>query len=368
MTAERLLAELVAFPTVSSESNVAPLGPRTRRFASPDGKKANVLLSFGPDTPGGLVLSGHTDVVPVEGQAWRADPFRLRQEGGRLIGRGACDMKGFLACCLALAPEWRGLGRPVYLAFSYDEEVGCTGVGPMAEWVGSELAPALAVVGEPSGMRLVHAHKGGLIGWVHVTGKAGHSSQPDRGVNAVMAAAECIARFNQARAALRGGPQDGAFDPPHSTVQVNLVQGGTGKNIVAGACEFFWEMRVLPGVDDQAVLAGIEAQVAAEIVPAMQAVDPACGVRFSVAARIPALAPNPDAGVEARLLDLLGQDAALAVAYGSEAGIYQRAGVPSVILGPGDIAQAHQPEEFVERAQLEACLGVLRRVVGEFCG
>jgi len=160
MTAERLLAELVAFPTVSSESNlalldwvavlVAPLGPRTRRFASPDGKKANVLLSFGPDTPGGLVLSGHTDVVPVEGQAWRADPFRLRQEGGRLIGRGACDMKGFLACCLALAPEWRGLGRPVYLAFSYDEEVGCTGVGPMAEWVGSELAPALAVVGEPS--------------------------------------------------------------------------------------------------------------------------------------------------------------------------------------------------------------------------
>lgn len=377
MSAEELLARLVGFPTVSSESNldllawveglVGPAAPGVRRFANPGGDKANLLLSFGPDEPGGLVLSGHTDVVPVEGQAWRSDPFRLREAGGRLIGRGACDMKGFLACCLALVPEWGMLRRPVHLALSYDEEVGCTGVGPMAEWAG-RLAPAVAVIGEPSRMQLVHAHKGGLIGWGHVTGRPGHSSQPDRAVNAVMAGAECIVRFGEARAALRAGRQDTAFDPPHSTVQVNLVEGGTGKNIVAEACDFFWEMRVLPGEDDRAVLAGIEARIGAEVVPAMQAVDRGCGVRFSVDARIPALAPNADGAAEARLLALLGQDAAMSVPYGSEAGIFQLAGVPSVILGPGDIAQAHQPEEFVERSQLAACVAVLRRVVGEFCG
>jgi len=183
-----------------------------------------------------------------------------------------------------------------------------------------------------------------------------------------MAGAECIVRFGEARAALRAGRQDTAFDPPHSTVQVNLVEGGTGKNIVAEACDFFWEMRVLPGEDDRAVLAGIEARIGAEVVPAMQAVDRGCGVRLSVDARIPALAPNADGAAEARLLALLGQDAAMSVPYGSEAGIFQLAGVPSVILGPGDIAQAHQPEEFVERSQLAACVAVLRRVVGEFCG
>ena len=378
MTPIEILRRLVAFPTVSRDSNLplldwveallAPLGPRLRRFPSPDGTKANLLVSFGPEQPGGFVLSGHTDVVPVEGQAWLADPWVLREAQGRLVGRGACDMKGFVACCLALAPQLaeRPLRRPVHLALSYDEEVGCTGVGPMAEWVGMHLAPALAVIGEPSELRLVNAHKGGLIGWAHVTGRPGHSSQPDRCVNAVMMAAECIARVNALRASLRAGPHDGAFDPPWSTVQVNRIEGGEALNIVAAACRFFFEMRVLPGVDDHAVLAGLEQVVAREIVPAMQAVDPACGVRFEVTARIPALAACEPA-VEARLLHLFGQNAAVAVPYGSEAGIFQLAGMPSVIIGPGNIAQAHQPEEWLSRDQFDACTPLLERLVTEYC-
>ena len=378
MTAIEILRGLVAFPTVSQDSNLAlldwveallaPLSPRLRRFPSPDGRKANLLLSFGPDVPGGLVLSGHTDVVPVDGQAWHADPWTLREEAGHLIGRGACDMKGFVACCLALAPSVAGrpLQRPVHLALSYDEEVGCTGVGPMAEWIGAALAPALAVIGEPSELRLVNAHKGGLVARAQVTGRAGHSSQPERCVNAVMAAAECITRVNAMRAAMRVGAQDPAFDPSWSTMQVNRIEGGEALNIVAASCRFFFEMRVLPGVDDHAVLAELEQTVAREIVPGMQAVDPDCGVRFEVTARIPALAASaPD--VEARLLHLFGQNAAVAVPYGSEAGIFQGAGMPAVIIGPGNIVQAHQPEEWLSREQFDACGPLLERLVTEFC-
>lgn len=378
MTVTAMLAALVGFPTVSRDSNLAlldwvearlaPLSPRLRRFPSPDGTKANLLASIGPDLPGGLLLSGHTDVVPVERQAWRADPFVLRDAGGLLTGRGACDMKGFLACCLQAAPDLAALPlrRPVHLALSYDEEVGCTGVGPMAEWAGAQLAPALAVIGEPSEMQVVNAHKGGLIGWARVTGLPGHSSQPDRCVNAVMVAAECIARINRLREEFRAGPHDPGFDPPYSTIQVNQVEGGTGGNVVASACRFFWEMRVLPGVDGRAVLAGIERQVAAELVPAMQAVGPDCGVRFEVQARIPALAPG-DLATEARVLRLLGQDRACAVPYGSEAGIFQLAGMSAVILGPGSIGQAHQPEEHVPAGQLQQCIGALKGLAQEFC-
>ena len=372
-----ILRRLVAFPTVSHATNLpliewvetllAPLGPRTRRFPSPDGTKANLLLSFGPDEPGGLLLSGHTDVVPVEGQAWTGDPWTLREQGTRLVGRGATDMKGFVACMLALAQRLpAGLRRPVHLALSYDEEVGCTGVGPMAEWAGEHLRPALAVVGEPSEMRVVHAHKGGLIGWAYVTGKPGHSSQPHRAVNAVMAAARCIDVFDDLLASFRAGPQDDAFDPPYSTAQVNRVEGGEGLNIVAGAARFFWEMRLLPGEDDRATLAAVQERVANEIVPALHAVDTGAGVRWEIMARIPALAPAPQE-VESRLLHLLGQNAPVVVPYGSEAGIFAEAGSPAVILGPGNIAQAHQPDEWIERGELDKCMGVLDGLVAEFC-
>ena len=378
-TNSEYLRRLVAFPTVSDSSNlalldwieetVAPFAPRLSRFPSPDGTKANLLVSFGPDLPGGLLLSGHTDVVPVTGQTWSADPWTLREAGGRLTGRGACDMKGFLACCMTLAETLgpRRLHRPVHLALSYDEEVGCTGVGPMADWAGTALSPALAVIGEPSRLHLVNAHKGGLIGWAFVTGKTGHSSQPERGVDAVRIAADCIGRFAALAAAFRTGPLDPAFDPPWSTAGVNMIQGGNGMNLIAESCRFSWEMRVLPGVDELAVFERLKAEIEADFVPAMQAVDPGCGIRFEVWARIKALsAPSP--ALERRLLGLLDQSAPRVVAYGSEAGIFQDAGIPSVIIGPGDIAQAHQPDEWIETAQLAECTRVLDRLVTEFCG
>jgi len=373
-----ILRHLVGFPSVSSESNLPLLdwvesllpvdGTRRRRFPSPDGAKANLLVSFGPDAPGGLVLSGHTDVVPVEGQTWLADPWTLREHGDRLIGRGACDMKGFLACGLALAPELaaRKLRRPVHLALSYDEEVGCTGVGPMAEWIGQHLAPSLAVIGEPSELRVVNAHKGGTVGWAEITGKPGHSSQPDLCVNAVMMAAECIVRINMLCSEMRAARRNPAFDPPWSTIQVNRIEGGEALNIAAAKARFAWDMRVLPGVDDRAVLAGLEQRIAAEVVPAMQAIDPACGVRFDVSARFPPLSACTEP-LGSRLLELFGQHEAFAVSYGSEAGIFQSTGTPSIILGPGNIAQAHQPEEWLSRAQLDACTPMLEQLIGEIC-
>ncbi|MEJ1158406.1 acetylornithine deacetylase [Prosthecomicrobium sp. N25] len=372
-----LLARLIAFPTVSSASNLDCLGwieaelagPNTtfRRFPNEDGTKANLLVTIGPEAPGGLLLSGHTDIVPTEGQAWTGDPFAMRRADGRLVGRGATDMKGFLAVMMALAQSLDPgrLTRPLHLAFSYDEEVGCTGVGCMAEWVGaSGLAPRLAVIGEASSMRLIDGHKGGLIGWGVVTGKPGHSSQPDRYVNAVMAAAEVISFISRIRAEMREtGPRADGFDPPYSTIQVNTIKGGLHGNIVAESCRFFWEMRVVPGADDWAVFERFRDFAAREVEPAMKAVDPGTGIAFEILSRIPALKPEPAANL-APLARLLDSPVPRKVAYGTEAGIFQKAGVPSVVCGPGDVAQAHQPDEFIAEADLQDCFRVMERLVG----
>lgn len=372
------LEKLVAFPTVSSVSNLdlldyvetvtAPFGARVKRFANAEGDKANLLVSIGPQEPGGIVFSGHTDIVPTERQAWTGDPWTLRRQGDRLVGRGATDMKGFLACCLASLDSIaaRPLSKPIHLAFSYDEEVGCTGVGSMAEWIGaSGLSPRLAVIGEATGMDMVSAHKGGLIGWTHVRGKPGHSSQPDRYVNAVMVAGELIAEINRIRADLRDGPAFDGFDPPYSTIQVNQIAGGLHGNIVAEQCSFFWEMRIIPGESDMAVLERMQRH-AAGLEPAMKAVDPSTGISIEVQSQIPALAPFDDPALRSELLGLLDRRDSRVVPYGTEAGIFQNAGVPSVVIGPGDIADAHQPDEGVDIAQLVQCVGFLEKL-GESC-
>lgn len=375
------LARLVAFNTISEASNLGlidwleefsrPFGVRARRFANQAGDKANLLLSVGPDRPGGVLLSGHTDVVPTTGQNWLGDPFILRRSEGRLIGRGSTDMKGFLACCLAVLPKLAraDLQYPVHFAFSYDEEVGCTGVGSMAEWIGqSDMKPRLAIIGEPSSMQLINAHKGGLIGWANITGKAGHSSQPDRYVNAVMVAAKLVAFIEGIRREMREGPFFETLDPPYSTIQVNTINGGSHGNIVAAACRFFWEMRIIPGQSDHAVLDRIMKYAREELEPAMKAIDPGCGIDFDIQARIPALLPNDDLSLQDDVMALLGQTAPQAVSYGSEAGIFQEAGVPAIICGPGDIAQAHQPEEYIEQSQLDACVDFLDRVAATLVG
>lgn len=372
----RHLADLVAFPTVSSDSNldviahvealVAPLGARLRRFPDPGGDKTNLLISIGPEVAGGLVFSGHTDVVPVAGQDWTGDPWTLRRIGDRVVGRGACDMKGFLACCLAVLPEIARLPlqTPVHLAFSYDEEVGCTGVIPMAEWVGPNLRPRLAVIGEPSMMQLITAHKGGSSGWCTLRGRSGHSSRPERGANAVMAAARLIDEFNIIRRELREGPLFEGLDPPWSTVQVNMIEGGSGTNVIAEHCRFSWEMRMIPGQSAAPLLDRLRA-VAAPIAAEMQAVDPDCFIRFEPRASVSPLRPNGDAALEGRLLALLGQGAAQAVPYGTEAGVFQDHGTPAVVVGPGDIDDAHQPDEGIAVAQLDACADFLLRLARE---
>jgi acetylornithine deacetylase len=370
------LARLVAFPTVSAVSNldmlaaiegaVAPFGGRCRRFPNAAGDKANLLVTFGPEVPGGVLFSGHMDVVPCAGQDWTADPWTLRHAGDRMIGRGVTDMKGFLACCLAAMPAIAAapLQRPVHFAFSYDEEVGCTGVPEMARWIGnSPMRPRLAVIGEPSAMELITAHKGGMIGWAHVKGVPGHSSQPDKYVNAVMVAAELVAEINRIRDDMKTGPQLDLFDPPYSTIQVNQIKGGLHGNIVAEDCALFWEMRVVPGVDDRAVFDRFARHAAQVLEPAMKRISPTAGIRFDVMARIPLLAPTGDAALEAELLGLLGQTAPRGVSYGTEAGHFAAAGIPSVVCGPGDIADAHQPDESIAVAQLDACVGFLSQLI-----
>lgn len=376
LTATEHLARLVAFPTVSTASNlemvaaieaaVAPFGGRCRRFPNAAGDKANLLVTFGPEVPGGVLFSGHMDVVPCAGQDWTADPWTMRHSGDRVIGRGVTDMKGFLACCLATMPAIAAapLARPVHFAFSYDEEVGCTGVPDMAHWIGaSAMRPRLAVIGEPSNMDLITAHKGGMIGWAHVKGVPGHSSQPDKYVNAVMVAAELVAEITRISTDMKAGPQLDLFDPPWSTIQVNQIKGGLHGNIVAEDCAFFWEMRVVPGTDDRAVFDRFARYAAEVLEPAMKRISDSAGIRFDVMARIPLLAPTGDAALEAELLALLGQTAPRGVSYGTEAGHFAAAGIPSVVCGPGDIADAHQPDESIAVAQLDACVGVLTQLV-----
>ncbi|WP_210483962.1 acetylornithine deacetylase [Microvirga antarctica] len=375
-----ILARLVGFPTISAASNLSLLdyveeevtrfGARVRRFPNAEGDKANLLVSVGPDEPGGIVLSGHTDVVPTDGQIWTGNPFELRRQNDRLIGRGATDMKGFLACCLAALPtiSAQGLRRPVHFAFSYDEEVGCTGVGPMAEWIGSSaLAPKFAVIGEPSSMEFVSAHKGGLIGWATVKGKPGHSSQPDRYVNAVMVASQLVAFIETLRVGMRDGPFFEGLDPPYSTIQVNQIAGGSHGNIVAETCRFFWEMRIIPGQSPDAVFDTIKRYAHDVLEPAMHRVDPGTGIMFEVQASIPALAPNDDTDLERDILALLGKSQTLRVPYGSEAGIFQQAGIPSMIIGPGDIADAHQPDESIGVLELSDCVEFLTRLTRTYC-
>jgi acetylornithine deacetylase len=369
------LAKLVSFPTVSSATNLdlvrfveaemARSGARVRRFPNEAGDKTNLLVSIGPDEPGGIIWSGHTDVVPTEGQAWTADPWTLRHRDGRLIGRGTTDMKGFLACTLAAVAriQVNQLARPIHLAFSYDEEVGCAGVGPMAEWLGqSALKPRFAVIGEPTRMELVTAHKGGLIGWATVKGKPGHSSQPDRYVNAVMVAADLIAYINRIRSEMRAGSQFEGLDPPYSTIQVNLITGGLHGNIVAEACRFFWEMRIIPGESDIAVLNRMETYAREHLEPAMKAIASDTGISFEVQARIPSLRPNADATIEAAILSVLGSESAKAVPFGTEAGIFQNSGIPSVVVGPGDAGDAHQPDESIACDELDRCVEFLVRL------
>jgi len=368
-TAKTLLETLVGFATVSRDSNLALIEwveayldthdvPHWR-IESDDGRKANLLARIGPDVAGGVVLSGHTDVVPVDGQPWSSDPFALVDKGdGRLYGRGTCDMKGFIACALAQVPAWveGTLEKPIWLALSYDEEVGCIGAPRMIErLLADHPRPAAVIVGEPTLMHPVVAHKGATNLRTTVTGRASHSSQIDQGVSAIHVAARLVTRIEDVMAELKAeGRIDEAFNVVHSSLHVGKIAGGTAINIMARECTFEWEIRHLPQDRFEDLLGRVDAY-ATELEAEMRRRAPeAAIVTEALNTTVPALADDNNAEVLALCRDLLGERPAGAVAYATEAGQFQREGLPTVICGPGSIAQAHQPDEYLEVAQLEA--------------
>ena len=373
LTPREMLARLVAFPTVSTASNLdlvafveeylAGHGVETLRVPDKSGTKAGVVARVGPAAAGGVVLSGHTDVVPVVGQAWTSDPFTLAERGGRLYGRGTADMKGFCATALALVPEMLAadLRRPIVLALTRDEEIGCIGAPPLIEAMLATMPPPEAViVGEPSEMRVVTGQKGSWGFRARVRGHEVHSSLMHTGVSAIHEAARFIAWTEDevARAAAETPPND--FDPPYTTVHVGLIEGGTANNITARTCTFSGEVRCLPDQDT----AGWRARLLAEAgrrTAVMQAVDSDTGFAFEDRMLLPGFLADGPAETLARALT--GDNGRTVVSYQTEAGHFQVRGLPTVICGPGSIAQAHQPDEFIASDQLDAGAAFMRRLI-----
>lgn len=376
-TVAELLARLVAFDTTSHKTNM-PLvhfvedyleqhGVPCRLVLTADGQKAGLFATIGPEGVAGIGLSGHTDVVPVTGQTWDSDPFTLVERGGRYYGRGTSDMKGYLACVLAAVPEFRRrkLETPIHIIFSYDEETGCHGVRPMIAEFGEELIrPRMVFVGEPTRMTVVDAHKGPVRWTVEVEGRAAHSSMAHLGVNAITYASRLIAELARIEAELKALPPNPRFEPPYPTLQVTLVNGGTATNIVPIACQFSFEVRALPGTDTKAIEARLHALADGELVPEMRAIAPEAAIRIRQINRVPPFAAHANSEVLALALKLAEANATYAVSYATEAGLFQDAGAPSIVCGPGDIAQAHTANEWIEKTELDKCSAFLTRLAG----
>jgi acetylornithine deacetylase len=375
-----MVGKLVAFPTVSRESNLELIDfvrERLRAFDADvrltfddDRRKANLFATLGPRGDGGLVLSGHTDVVPVAAQAWETDPFELVQRDGRLYGRGTSDMKGFIGVALALLPEYvSSLNRPLHLAFTYDEEVGCLGVGRLIEDLArAGVRPSGCVVGEPTSMAAVIAHKGKRSYRCSVRGLAAHSAYAPHAVNAVEAAAEGVAYLKKMARRLRDrGPYDRGFDVRHTTVHTGTIRGGTALNIVPHECSFDFEVRHLPGDDPSALLDEFRSYVSANVEPEMQAIDPRAGFEIVQLSEIPALDTRAETQIVGLVHELTGNPEVGRVSYGTEASQFQRAGIPSVVCGPGSIEQAHKPNEYIATEQIAACETFLRRLIERLC-
>lgn len=373
------LRRLIGFETITRGPNrdliayvrerLADLGVPCHLTWDETGTKANLFASFGPTDRPGVVLSGHTDVVPTTGQEWSSAPFDATVRDGRLYGRGACDMKGFLAVPLAMASEIaaRPLARPLHLALSYDEEIGCVGVRRMLTELGEYAAtPAACIVGEPTSMGVVTGHKGKRVLRCHVQGVAGHSSRPAEGVNAIEHAAAVIVRAREIAARLIAeGPFDESFDPPYSSMQTGTVRGGVAVNIVPAMCAFDLELRHLPTHDPEPLLEELKHFARETLEPEMRAADPHAGFTWEETVRYPGLSTGPEAEVVALAQRLAGEDETQAVGFGSEAGLFAAAGVPAVVCGPGGITEAHRPNEHIDLAQLERCRRFVRRLVDE---
>ncbi|MFE1597727.1 acetylornithine deacetylase [Methylobacterium sp. ID0610] len=365
MMVEDILARLVGFPSAVGRPNAEIVGwiadycrsqgATVEILPGPEGDRANLFATIGPADVPGYVLSGHTDVVPAAEAGWTSDPFLLRAEGERLYGRGTTDMKGFLACALAALPQLAGakLERPLHLAFSYDEEAGCRGVPHMIERLPALCAKPLGViVGEPSGLRPILAHKGKAAARLEVIGRSGHSSRPDQGLSAIHAMVGVLGQAVAQGRSLEAGPFDARFEPPFSTLQIGIVSGGQALNVIPERCTADIEVRAIAGASPRALLEPVRERLAA-----LEAEGFRTG--WQELSAYPALALAGDSALAALLSELTGQTPLEAVSYGTEAGLFQEAGFEAIICGPGDIARAHRPDEFITHAELAECLAMI---------
>ncbi|MGE3875364.1 MAG: acetylornithine deacetylase [Parvibaculaceae bacterium] len=375
-----LIRDLIAFPTVSRDGNrdlLAYVETHLRRHGvasdilwNGDGSKGNLWATIGPVDVPGVILSGHSDVVPVDGQDWTSDPFALREAGGRIYGRGACDMKGFVGIVLATVPDLvcRDLKAPVHIAISYDEELGCTGVVSLVDRIaGLAVKPALCIVGEPTSMQVVIGHKGGGMYRIAVTGRSAHSSLAPHAVNAVEYAADMVAFIRElSQESCRHGPHDHGYDVGHSTLSVTTIAGGTALNIIPNACEIGFDIRSLPEVDANALVERIRRHAETELLPRMRALAPEAGIVVEPVVEFVALGTAPEHPAVTFVKRLVGRNDHAKVAYGTEAGLFSnRAGVPSVVCGPGSIEQAHKPDEYLAVSEIDRCLAMIGRLASE---
>lgn len=373
-----LLERLVAFDTTSSKSNLALISfiedylsqcrVECHVLLSPEGTKANLFATIGPHGVPGVALSAHTDVVPVDGQIWDTDPFRLTDMGERVIGRGTTDMKGFLACVLAAVPAYkaRDLKRPIHLAFSYDEEIGCVGVRPMiAEFGATLVRPAMVIVGEPTSMGVVDAHKGPVRWQVEIKGRPAHSSMAHLGVNAISAAARLIGELVRIEDSLKA-VSDPRFEPPYATLQVTRIEGGMASNIVPPFASFGFEVRALPGTDVAAIESRLQRYAERHCLPQMRAVAAEANITIRQVNRVAPFNAAPQSPLTALALKLAGQNETFAVSYATEAGFFQSGGSAAIICGPGNIAQAHTANEWIAKSELTKCSAFLERL-GDWC-
>jgi acetylornithine deacetylase len=374
-----VLDALIGFDTTSYNSNLELMewvdqylrshGVTAERVYAEEGRKVNLWATIGPKDVPGYVLSGHTDTVPVEGQNWTSDPFKLTQRGDRLFGRGTCDMKGFDACVLAMVPDMvaADLKRPIHIALTHDEESGMAGVKAMLGEVDrlAPVKPLACFVGEPTSMQVVVAHKGKSIFNAVVRGKPAHSSLAPKAVNAIDYAADLILKVREMERRFEAeGPFDPMYDVAHSTAHTGTVEGGTALNIVPERCEFIFEFRLLPGLDIAPYEAELRAYIRDELEPRMHAIDPATGIDLTRVNELVGFDTAIDSEPALLAKRFAGRNDHTKVAYGTEAGFFvTKAGIPSVVIGPGSIEQAHAADEYVEIAQLDKCLGFIKRLI-----
>ena len=377
-----ILRDLIAFPSVSSDSNLAIIeyaaalltdcGAQVDLVLSPCGTKANLFATFGPMVDGGILLSGHSDVVPVADQAWHTDPFEMVERDGRLFGRGTCDMKGFIAAVLAMAPDFgaRVRDRPLHVALTYDEETGCLGARHLAQVLQEKnLTPGIAIIGEPTEMRIIEGHKGCYEYSTHFHGLEGHGSAPDLGVNAVEFAVRYVNRLLQLKDQLRGmAPVDSPFEPPWTTMNVGGLHGGVAHNVIASKAQVDWEMRPVQISDADFVKAALRDYCQTELLPKMRAVHPDATIELEVIGEVAGLIPTDANQARKIVSELTGANGADLVSFGTEAGIFQALGVDVVVCGPGSIEQAHKADEFLAIDQLSQCLTMLERLAAKLDG